>query len=138
MGRSDPLGYSEMLLSVEHPFCWWCGRDSWDSPRDWHGPFLIERAHIVSSPRVLDRRAVVLLCSGCHRVQHGERISGFDVERVSLGQMLWLKRTFDPEYYDEAFLARFHIGRLPIASRPSGGSATAFKLRKGDYPCRNH
>ena len=84
-------------------------------PAGWDGPWLIERAHIVSQPRVEDRRAAILLCTVCHRVQHGEKIAQAEMRPVTLPEMLWLKSVRDPEFYDRRFLQRHHVGKLPRA-----------------------
>jgi hypothetical protein len=69
--------FEEMLQQTDKPWCWACGRGLEDQPRNWWGPWLIERAHIVYHPRCKVRQAIVLLCSLCHKVSHGERIAGF-------------------------------------------------------------
>ena len=68
------MSYEFMALQHRYPWCWWCGRMHTDRPGLWGGPFLVERAHIVNNPRREDVRAVVLLCSLCHRLQHGHDI----------------------------------------------------------------
>jgi hypothetical protein len=82
-------------------------------PTGFYAPWLIERAHIVNKPRVCDRRVVVLLCSICHKFQHGERLSGFMRPKLELGHMLALKLTTDPEFYDPQFMARYSVRHLP-------------------------
>lgn len=107
--------YEEMRFETR---CWACGAGCWDAPDDWHAPFLIERAHIVANPRREDRRAVVMLCSRCHRVQHGEQIVGCDLPKLELSHLLWIKRFADRAWFDLEFLAKNHIGALPTPERP--------------------
>lgn len=33
--------------------------------------------------------------------------------------MLWLKRHFDPKYYDRKWLAAHHVGAIPRAQKPA-------------------
>lgn len=91
--------------------CWACGASS--CPRGWYAPWLVERAHIVNKPRREDRRVCVLLCSVCHRVQHGERLAGFARPRLELPHMLALKITCDPGFWDPAFMQSCSVQRLP-------------------------
>lgn len=103
-------------FAFEHPcagFCWACGRDMSDQPNWWHAPWLIERAHITNKPRKLDVRAIVLLCSGCHKVSHGERFRQWVLPRLTLANMLHLKRVFDGDNFDMVFLQRCAVQRLP-------------------------
>ncbi len=111
--------YKNILVNIATPWCFWCGRGLEHRPNGWFAPWLIERAHIVNKPRVEDRRAVILLCSWCHKVQHGEQLVLPGVKpsdlRPSLSNMLWLKKYFDPEYYDWNWLNRHSVGQLPAA-----------------------
>lgn len=84
--------------------CWACGSDR-----------QLERAHIVNKPRREDTRAVIKLCSICHKVQHGERLAGEDRPRLLVEHMLWLKLKLDADRYDRAWLQRHTVGRLPTA-----------------------
>ena len=115
--------YNRMLYDVAHAFCWACGRDeSWaHKPPEWYGPWLIHRAHIVSKPRALDRRAAVLLCPVCHGISHGARFGLKSLPRLpalTVANLLWLKHRFDSDFYDRAFLQRHCVGNLPQRSRP--------------------
>lgn len=77
-------------------------------------------AHIIGGPgRSHDRRNIIRLCRDCHRAQHGERWPG-SPPQLSLANMLWLKKTFDPIYYDRKYLQSRRIQRnhLPPARRP--------------------
>jgi hypothetical protein len=131
-GRAE---YDAMLLSTDYAWCWWCARQPEDVPRNWHGPWLIERAHIASMPRVLDRRLIVLLCSRCHRAQHGQVFDrSLQIEQPTLATMLWLKSTFDSEFYKREFIRRFHVGNLPKPKMPPANLQTIYLNRRGTYP----
>ena len=129
MGRGRPrmterdrlakLVYQTNRLDAEYPdkTCWACLRlcRNWsDRPDWWFGPWFLHRAHIVSQPRREDRRGIILLCPICHGIQHGERfpqVVGWD--KISLAELLWIKRTRDPEWFDLEWLQRHSIRRLP-------------------------
>jgi len=130
--------YKLMLQWHPKPFCWACGAGSslHDKPRDWWGPWLIERAHIVRNPRREDPRAVVLLCSYCHRVSHGELIFCARYPRwpqLTREHLLWLKRERDPENYDRAFLQQNSIRKLPLAHRPPQQYLDEYQQRRGRF-----
>jgi hypothetical protein len=90
--------------------CWACNATR--KPMQYYGPWLIERAHIANKPRREDRRLVVMLCTLCHKFQHGERLPGFDRPRLTVGQMLELKRERDPVWYDPEFVQKHSVRRL--------------------------
>ncbi len=131
----DQQGYADFLLNTDFAWCWWCGR-MYDSPANWHAPWLIERAHIVSALRLKDRRVAALLCSLCHRKSHGQEIPLVDcnLPAPTLGNMLWLKRTFDSDYYDLKILRRYHDQKLPRVTAPSIQVMEAYVKRQGGYP----
>lgn len=102
-------------------WCWACGRDESQRPDRWFAEWFIDRAHIVNKPRVEDPRLIVLLCRLCHARFGGAQISqcpGNDWPALTVGNLLWLKKTFDPENFDRAFLRRYSVHRLPRALRP--------------------
>ena len=114
--------YKYMLATHPVPSCWACGRGM-NPPDGWFGPWLIERAHIVNSPRREDRRVVILLCSFCHRIQHGEQLilPGLESLTLTIREMLWLKKHYDRRYYDRKFIkanSNYFKGKLPNARRP--------------------
>lgn len=121
MGR----GWDNFLIDTDWPWCWWCGRGLEHRPSGWISPvWIVERAHIVNNPRREDRRAVVLLCTGCHKISHGviptsqvaAVMDGDRITQPSLSNLLYLKKVFDLKYYDRKFLAKNCIGgRLPRA-----------------------
>jgi hypothetical protein len=117
--------YSELAGQHEYPFCWACGRDARLSskPSSWHAPWLLHRAHIVSSPRIEAPWAVVLLCPLCHLAGHGERVRNPDppheyLPKITRGNLIWLKIRFDPGDYFPELLARCCLGQLPRAEPP--------------------
>lgn len=128
--------YALFRIETRFPWCWACGRSDYERPLGYSGGvWTLERAHIVSSPRRKDRRAVVLLCSLCHRLQHGERFTLPGAPpAVDLANMLWLKSRFDPGYYSRAWLARSSVRSLPRARRPAPELEALYKSRRGGYP----
>lgn len=106
------------ITAFKRPVCWACGNTESSRPALWGAPFLIERAHITNRPRKEDRRSVNLLCSLCHKKQHGESFSFCKLPRLTLENMLWLKMKADPLWYDEAFLRRCSIRALPDPEEP--------------------
>lgn len=114
---ADEDSYKRFRTEHPQPWCWACGRGESDRPRWWYVPWVIERSHIVSKPRIDDRRVAALLCSGCHKTSHGERIAGWTMPKLSLANLLWLKKRFDPAYYNRQFMRRYSVGNLPSAMR---------------------
>ncbi len=87
---------------------------------------IIEAHHIIPGigRRHDDRREVVMLCSLCHKLAHGLRcvIDGAAMPKITLAELLWLKKKFDGKFYDRKYLAGLWLGgRLPRAKRPSRG-----------------
>ena len=118
----DPGEWYELIRTdPEAMQCWHCGLGAWERPDDWSAPWLIERAHIVSAPRVEDRRVIIMLCSLCHRIQHGENLGAMagDRRQLTLPHMLWIKRQADRGWWDPGFLERHHVGKLPAPERPN-------------------
>ena len=110
--------YRNMVEETRWPFCWMCGLGFYGGrPQWWHGPFVLERAHIVNKPRVEDRRLVVLLCSLCHQIYDGAVFKQCALE-ITLANVLWLKAKLDPEYWDREFIAKHSVRRLPRRQRP--------------------
>lgn len=136
MTLSAEEDYATCILWHPYRWCWWCGRGPQAAPEGWFAPWLIERAHIVSNPRRCDSRAVVALCTLCHKRSHGIDIqsSAVVIDPPSLAAMLWLKRRFDASRYDRQFLAKCIIGRLPRAAAPPESVRTEYSSRRGGYP----
>lgn len=115
----DADSWQEFGFIATFSHCWWCGRFAHEPPRGWSRPFLIERAHIVNSPRREDRRVAALLCSRCHAVQHGLKFDkSLMVESPTLAELIWLKKKHDPKYYDREFMQANCLTVLPRADRP--------------------
>ena len=126
--------YAKFLSETEFRFCWYCGRSASQRPSWWGADFFIERAHIVSSPIVEDRRVVVLLCSACHFACHNSNVFGYTLPVPTVEHMLWLKRTFDREYYDREFMQKFSVKRLLSCIGPPKVVMEEFASRHGSYP----
>lgn len=93
--------YWQMTKNADIAFCWCCGRGQGDRPADWFAPWKLQRAHIVQSPRIEDRRVVILSCPLCHHAGiHGERIVTSERDgqwpRLELEHLLWIKLKHDP------------------------------------------
>lgn len=123
--------YADFHRTTTAPWCWACGRGTLDVPQWWAAPWLICRAHIVSSPRVRDVRAVVLLCSRCHERSHGARFPAEPVPEITRANLLWWKKIRDPDRFDPEFLARFAIGRLPAPEPPADWYVEEYCTRRG-------
>lgn len=131
----DEDSFKNFLLETALPWCWWCGRTAGDRPAGWGAPaWLIERAHIVNNPRVKDRRVCVLLCSLCHKVQHGEQLVLLGMQSLvapTLAELLWLKSQRDKKYYNRTYMQRFSIRQLPRARAPREEVLRAYWARVG-------
>lgn len=121
----DPARYERMIYEVERDWCWACGRGHEEKhrPRGWAGPWLIERAHIIRAMRIRSRFLVVLLCTICHKVQHGERLiidgKRWPLPKLEISHLLWLKLHRDPAFYRREYILRVSKRKyLPMASRP--------------------
>ena len=125
----SPSGIAYARYLSDATSCIACGRtaDPKSKPRGWHGPWRLERAHLSSGGgrmvRVEDVRAVVILCSLCHRlhVHHGGQIqvvAGESHHDLSDANLLWLKRERDPANWDLDFIASKWIGIPPEPVEP--------------------
>ena len=110
-------------------FCWISGWNHGFRPKNWHGPWHLQVAHIASGQgrarRVCDRRAVTLLCPLVHdlHVSNSDRfprktIGGISYPTIDERHTLWIKQRMDPEYYAPEWLAQYWIGELPQPERP--------------------
>jgi hypothetical protein len=123
--------YDSILSETNLPWCWACGRGERDKPSWWYAPWLVERAHICNKPRLEDRRMVVLLCSACHKTQHGERFPQWALPRLTLPNMLWLKQERDAEFWDVAKLQSCAVQLLPEPIPPAAGFLSEYERRRG-------
>lgn len=124
--------YREMRATADH--CWACGRtvSYRDRPAWWFSDWYLQRAHLVNKTRVEDIRCVAILCPLCHGLLHGTRYAGApDAVRLTLANLLWLKRTIDPENYDRKFLKAHSVQNLPRAARPPKYYAEQYQARTG-------
>ncbi len=94
----------------EFPYCMICLWSLRDRRRNWHFAKL-DVAHIVGgSGRIADRRAIVMLCAGCHRLSHLDTIKiteGGETIRIPnlrAENLVWAKSIHDPENYDLEYL----------------------------------
>ena len=93
--------------------CWACFADR--RPVNYFVPWMIERAHIVNKPRREDRRLVVMLCSICHKANHGERISRHERPRLTVAMMVGLKIEHDSLWVDLEYMQRHSVRRISEA-----------------------
>lgn len=110
-GYKPKVEYDEMRSQFFE--CWACHATR--KPREYYGPWMLERAHVCNKPRKEDRRAVIMLCTICHKASHGEIVVGFEVPKLSVSEMIVLKRERDPEWFDLPFLQKCSIRKLHIA-----------------------
>jgi hypothetical protein len=111
------------ILLFSHPsqWCWACGAGRFNPPSWWLLPWYIERAHLSAGSggmqRIEDERAVVLLCSLCHRLhQHHDeavKIYGREFPALTDANVLWLKRERDPDNWDWEAIRSWWIGEPP-------------------------
>lgn len=104
--------YSE--FAALYWYCWNCAHHKNIATQ------ALDIAHIIGGPgRSHDRRNIIRLCRDCHRAQHGERWPGSPAQ-LTLANMLWLKKRYDPMFYDRAYLKSIRIrsGHLPPARSP--------------------
>lgn len=128
--RMERIRQNEYLdMRKLFPVCWRCGTTV--PPAWWIGPWMIERAHIMRSPRprLLDRRCVIMLCTICHNTydRRGDyshylskcrsRRERFQLEPWDLEEGLKVKARMDPEFYDwELIQETSSQGNIPYVS----------------------
>lgn len=131
IGYDASRRYADMMFETSCPWCWTCGRSGADRPIWWAAPFRIERAHIVNKPRREDRRCVVLSCSLCHRVAHGDTFKQLDRQyEISQANMIWIKQKVDPNWYDPEFLQACSVRLLPDAEPLDSYLLDSIKARR--------
>ena len=121
--------YASFVTDTLWPWCWFCGRDESQRPDWWHSPWMMHRAHIVSSPRLEDVRLINLMCPCCHGNEHGTHWAAAPRPKITLANMLWIKERFDPANYAPDFMQRFSVGILPTPEAPHA-------IYLGEYRCR--
>lgn len=103
-----------------------------DLPAWWFTDWYLHRAHIVNQTRLEDVKCVIILCPLCHGLSHNERYAAApDAVRLTVANLLWLKRVFDPENYDRKFLQDHAVQKLPRAARPPKYYADQYVARTG-------
>ncbi len=125
----EERGDSHQVLRPGRRFCWLSGWTPSYRPTDWHGPTQLQVAHIASGAgkavRVDDRRAVIVLSPLCHslHVSNSDKLNKMKIGRylyptIDERHSLFLKKMFDPEYYDLEYLQSIWIGKLPTPEPP--------------------
>ena len=136
--------YDEMIIMTGYSWCWACGHDERQCPKDWYAPFYLEKAHLGHGSGVMFRqevrRAVNILCAKCHLLHtplNPVRVSGEFYEPLTSGNMLWLKRLYDPEWYDLEYLAAAFIQTLPLPEPLPDYYNQEYEMTKGSRPAYN-
>ncbi len=124
---TDASDYAEIIR--EKPWCWACGRDNRQRPKFWAGaPWYLQRAHIAAGsgtmPRLVDRRAIIVLCPLCHHVHRhtgGQvvKVNGQDVRTLGDEHTLWIKCVRDPEHCYPTWISEHWIGNPPAPNEPT-------------------
>jgi|GEM_PF-5382407 len=97
-------------------------------PADWHSRWYLQEAHIASgggrARRVIDDRAVILLCPRCHDCHvsdsnafSAKTINGIEYPTIDERHTIWIKQDVDGKV-DIEFLKTFWIGIPPEPERP--------------------
>lgn len=132
--------YRGLIRNHDCPWCWACGRDGSfvSKPPGWFAPWFLERSHIVNKPRIEDRRLVVILCPLCHASFHGQRIvtpaRSLGCPRLELAHLLWLKQTFDLDFFEVDFLQQHSVRALPVPAPTPQCYRLEYQYRRGDVP----
>ncbi len=123
----------------EFTFCWCCGADARQA--GWRG---LHIHHIAKFGRSDERCNLSRFCATCHDIIEGHRVTygqGKYYPPIDLGNVLWLKRAFDPKNYKRPRLMVLrHRSCLPAAKRPDGFYVASFMLNRdikgwpGDKP----
>lgn len=140
MARSATEDQKRMYaeFAAEFPQCMLCGWGMdrpWRTFRKWMIP-AVDNAHIIGgSGRSHDRRNIVRLCRGCHSLHHHHRImvDGKYLPFVDLEHLLWIKRAYDPEFYDLQYLIE-RRGRVDMDERPRRPPDGLLSLRTRFFP----
>lgn len=109
--------------------CWRCGRGWSDRPKWWWAEWRLDPHHIVNKPRKRDRRACIVLCAACHSIQHIGPSPDDSRERLSLPELLAIKKFVDPDCWDRKFLQTCSIRRLPRTATLNHVKAVSWSVR---------
>jgi hypothetical protein len=92
----------EMYREFNYEFTWCFACRINQLPWNWLG---LQNAHLVGgSGRRADRRAIIRLCQPHHEILDNACDTG-----LTLANGLWLKREFDPGYYDLEYIKSLRI-----------------------------
>lgn len=119
MGKAEDRAMYAQFVN-DNRYCWACILQPLPGDLDYPTRKL-ENAHIVGGPgRKADRRSLTRLCKCHHDLQEGHSIrhEGDLLPRLTRANMLWLKKRFDPVYYDVEFLNQCAIGTMPEPEAP--------------------
>jgi hypothetical protein len=122
--KPDKKIYADFANKFKPDGCWYCG---WREGQYDSGFFHVKLdiSHIVGGAgrRKCDPRALNLLCSfPCHQLAHNAtiKVDGKPLPKLTMANMLWLKRKFDPENYDPEWIASLWLGgMLPEPEEPA-------------------
>ena len=132
--------YDQMLWSTPHPWCWACGRDERQCPRDWYAPWYLQLAHLGHGSGVMrrqeDRRGVNILCSRCHMLHTPcqIRVNGELYEPLTSSNMLWLKQLYDADYFDMDYLRSVFMQTVPSPESLPDWYEHEYALERGRRP----
>lgn len=123
---SEKAMYQQMV--DEFTFCWFCAWPILHQPYFGFLPCSLENAHIVGGPgRRHDRRALVRMCTYCHRISHGDTIKlktegegsmMVIAPKIDQANMLAQKAIFDPDWFDVDYLNSISTRRLEDGVEP--------------------
>ena len=137
----EQVYYREIYILTGYPWCWSCGRDDQQWPKKWHGPFCMDRAHLGHGSGVMrrdeDRPAINILCRRCH-ILHSPveeiKLKGELWPTLSLENMIWIKMRYDPEWWDEEYIASVLRGYLPEPEEPPEPFTEEYVRLRGRRP----
>lgn len=142
VSRSYPMSdkfYTNLIGTTELPWCWACGRGQIEQPDNWNATWILNRAHLSAGSggalRIESREHVNLLCPLCHSL-HRHRPTQIKFGYVSYpaltdANMIWLKMTRDPQFYNPQQIATAWIGIPPDPEQPHDYFMEQYELRHG-------
>lgn len=131
--------YMNMLSDTSLPWCWACGRDDRERPRNWGGDWHIQRSHVSAGSgrllRIEERWYVILLCPRCHllhRHNHSEvRLCGDVFHTLTDANALWLKIERDPQWWSRERISKAWLGAPPSPESPHEWFLSEYESRRG-------
>jgi len=139
--NEDGQRYLMMLKETDRPWCWACGRGANDRSSGWFAPWILTLAHLAAGgskmKRHINRRAVVIFCPLCHLLhstsgEGSRKVNGTEYPQLSNGNVLWIKRSFDPEWFDLDWIAERWLGELPDLIPPNAWFIGQYRQRHPD------